>query len=308
MEIPAGGGLSDANRFQRSSCLARDKIANHIDLKARRNFRGRNRVVGSILMVSVVLVAAPIILAQTGAQPGAGTTPAAASKPDLSGVWTWAAGKGEGGRNRFSMMEPPLQPWAVEKYKANRAGTKDPEEPGLEKTDPSTYCFPSGVPRNMMGSLYPFEIVQNPKQNSNRVLILVEADNMVRQIWMDGREHPKGWPFGWLGHSTGKWEGDTLVVDTVCRNGKTWVEIGGTPNSDALHIVERMRLIDSDTLEIEFLFEDPKAFTKPWGAKRLYRRRTDLELAENIACEAHLKMGTYREARWPPEEGQEEGK
>lgn len=250
-----------------------------------------NLIVGSILAVLYVLLATTVVLAQTGGQSGGGSAAAGPSGSNLSGVWMWAAGRGEGGRNRFSMTDPPMQPAALAKYKANRAGTSDRDAPGLEKMDPSTYCFPSGVPRNMLGSRYPFEIVQNPKRNSNRILILVEADNAVRQIWMDGREHPTGWPFGWMGHSTGKWEQDTLVVETVSRNDRTWLDFAGSPHSDALRIVERMRRLDHSTLEIEFLFEDPNVFTKPWGTRRLYQLRPDSQIAENVACEEHLKIG-----------------
>ena len=239
---------------------------------------------GWVLILVVVFASPRILRAQSPAQTGR------ASKPDLSGVWVWS-GKGEGARNRFSMKEPPLLPQAMEIYKANRKGLRDADAPGLEKLDPFTYCFPSGVPRNMLGSKYPFEIVQNPKQNSNRVLILDETNNTVRQIWMDGRAHPEGWPFGWMGHSIGKWDGDTLVVDTVGRNDRTWLDFAGTPHSSALHIVERMRRLDHDTLEIEFMFEDPKTFTMPWGAKRRYQLKPGLQIAERIPCKEHLKLG-----------------
>ena len=116
----------------------------------------------------------------------------------------------------------------------------------------------------------------------------------VRRIYMDGREHPEGWPFGWMGHSIGNWDGDTLVVDTVGLNDRTWMDRGGTPHSDALHVVERFRRVAHDTLEIDFLFDDPKAFTKPWGAKKVYRLRPDWEVLEDIACEEYLDIGKFR--------------
>ncbi len=115
---------------------------------------------------------------------------------------------------------------------------------------------------------------------------------------MDGREHPENWPFGWMGHSIGRWDGDTLVVDTVGLNDRTWLDRAGTPHSDQLHVVERFRRVNPDTLEIEFLFDDPKAFTKPWGAKIVYR--PDQEILEHVICEEHLQMDKYREAHWPP--------
>ena len=259
----------------------------------------RNHFACSIV-AAAVLAFAPLLLAQQPVAAGSKPTPRTADgKPDLSGVWTWIVGSGPGGRRRFTFEEPPLQPWAMEKFQANRAGRKSPDDPAPEQLNPSIFCFPSGVPKNMMGSVFPFEIFQSP----NRILIFTEADNAVRQIRTDGRSHPAGFPAGYMGHSIGKWDGDTLVVDTIGRNDKTWIDIGGVPSSDALHIVERMRRTDQDHLEIDFSFDDPKAFTKPWGAKRLYRLNPDLELVEQIACEEYLKIGTFRVAHWPPEEG-----
>ena len=100
-----------------------------------------------------------------------------------------------------------------------------------------------------------------------------------------------------MGHSIGKYEGDTLVVDTVGLNDRTWIDAGGTPHSDALHVVERFRRIRPDTLEIEFLFEDPKAFTRPWGAKKLYQLRPEMDVLEQIACEEYLQIGKHREVK-----------
>ncbi|MCZ6750802.1 MAG: hypothetical protein O7E51_03120 [Acidobacteria bacterium] len=250
----------------------------------------QNHFMGSILAVAAALAVAPLLLAQTAQQSGAGMARTAAPKADLSGVWLWASeNEGGGSRRRFSLEEPPLQPWAMEIYKTNRAGLTDPRASGLDVLDPFNYCMPPGVPRNMLGSTSPFEIIQLP----NRVVILDEMSNATRQIFLDGREHPEGWPFGWMGHSIGKWDGDTLVVDTVGRYDKTWLDHVGTPHSDALHVVERFRLVDRDTLEVEFLFDDPKAFTKPWGAKRLYQLRPDLEIVEKVMCEQYFEIGKY---------------
>jgi len=178
---------------------------------------------------------------------------------------------------------------AMEIYKANREGTTSPNDRGREDLDPYSYCFPPGVTRSMVAHLRPFEIVQLP----DRVYILFEVDHWVRRIYMDGRGHSEGWPFGWMGQSIGKWDGDTLVVDTTGLNDRTWMDRGGTPHSDALHVVERMRRVNHDTLEIDFLFDDPKAFTKPWGAKKVYRLRPDWEILEHIACEEYLEIGKF---------------
>lgn len=231
------------------------------------------------------LVLSPVLFSQTPAPRG--NTEAAAlprtseGKPDLSGVWASARGGGRGGR--FTMEDPPLQPWAREMFLRNREGI-DPDETGRDDRDPMTFCFPLGPTRNML--LRQFKLYQLPDE----ILLLFEWDNAVRRIFLDGRAHPPNWPFGWMGHSTGKWDGDTLAVDTVGLNDQTWLDRAGTPHSDALHVVERLRRVDQNTLEIEFWFEDPKAFTRPWGVKRTYRTSPELEVLEHVACEENLKI------------------
>ncbi len=245
----------------------------------------RHSLMGWILAVVAVLAFAPVLFSQTAAEPEA-----AKARPDLSGNWVLIIEPGDPDEKQFSLEAPPLQPWAMEIYKANREGTTSPNDRGREDLDPYSYCFPPGVTRSMVPHLRPFEIVQFP----DRVYILFEVDHWVRRIYMDGRGHPEGWPFGWMGHSIGKWDGDTLVVDTTGLNDRSWIDRGGTPHSDALHVVERFRRVAHDTLEIDFLFDDPKAFTKPWGAKKVYRLRPDWEVLEDIACEESLDIGKFR--------------
>lgn len=251
-----------------------------------------------ILVWIATFIFPPGILAQTEKDSGARTP-----HSDLSGIW-FQGGRG-GGRNyrRFNPEEPPpLQPWAMEIRKQNRAGVTDLNGKGLDERDPVWYCFPPGATRIMIQP-FPFEIVQTP----NVVYILFEYDHSIRRIYTDGREHPEGYPFGWMGHSIGRWDGDTLVVDTVGFNDRTWLDRAGTPHSDALHVVERFRRVVGDTLEIEFLFDDPKAFTKSWGGKTVYRStsmhdRADLpteqpEIGEYLPCEEYLEVGKHREVR-----------
>jgi hypothetical protein len=96
-----------------------------------------------------------------------------------------------------------------------------------------------------------------------------------------------------MGHSVGTWEGATLVVDTADMYGNNWIDGVGNPQTDAMHIVERFRRIDRNTLEIDYLFEDPKAYTKPWGGKKLYRLQ-NVELLEHVVCQDALKLGQKR--------------
>jgi hypothetical protein len=190
----------------------------------------------------------------------------------------------------FSKGAPPLLPGAMEKYKANRAGLSGLSDKGLDELDPNTYCYPPGAPRSMVMP-YPFEIVQRP----DIVYLLFEYNSGVRRIYTDGRKHPADVEPTWMGHSTGTWQGDTLVVDTVAIRPETWLDPLGTPHSDALHMVERFRRPSPGTLEVEFLFDDSKTFTKQWGGKRIYQAGK-MEISEYIVCEEDLQMGKPREA------------
>ena len=159
-----------------------------------------------------------------------------------------------------------------------------------DKLDPLTFCYPAGVPRVMLLNLNtPMEVLQSSQQ----VHILFERHPLARRIYL-GREHPVGFPDSYMGHSVGKWDGDTLVVDTVALQAATWLDGAGTPHSDALHVVERFRRVDAGNLEVEFLFDDPKAFTRPWGGKKYYRFTPEAEVLEYVPCEEHLSMGSGR--------------
>ncbi|HXP78346.1 MAG TPA: hypothetical protein VN976_00435 [Verrucomicrobiae bacterium] len=184
----------------------------------------------------------------------------AANVPDLSGLW----GPGLRGGLRWDVTgELPMTPWAAEKFKAARPpfgpnatfeGINDPVQ---------LYCDPPGIPRIYN---YPWQLtlLQTPKV----VYILYEFTRTWRSVAMD-RDHPKDPDSTWLGDSVGRYEGDTLVIDTVGFNDKTWLDHPGHPHTDALHIIERFRRLDHDTLEILFTVDDPSAYTKPFTGRRL---------------------------------------
>ena len=115
-------------------------------------------------------------------------------------------------------------------------------------------------------------------------MILYEFQNRYRQIFMDGRGFPKEMTPAWLGYSTAKWNGDTLVVDTVGFNDQTWLDDGGHPHSDALHVTERFRRRDFGHMEFEITIDDPKAYTKPWTASVRFALFPQDELMEWV-CE-----------------------
>jgi hypothetical protein len=124
------------------------------------------------------------------------------------------------------------------------------------------------------------QIVQAPGQ----VIMLFEYDHFVRRIYTDGRAHDMDQGPLWMGDSIGKWEGDTLVADTVSFNDKSLIDRVGHPHSDALHVVERVRRVDQNSLEIGLTVEDPKAFTKPWNTKLIFESKPDWKIMEQI-CE-----------------------
>jgi len=240
------------------------------------------RIVFSALWVIGLITPFPM-LAQTAAAPG--------SVPDLSGIWLLAGGMNEWetrGR-RFRPEDPPLQPWALEQFQANRAGLPPGYDGALDAMDPNSYCFPPGAARSMLLP-YPFEIVVRPDQ----VYILFEYGSGIRRIHTDGRARPEDAPPTWMGYSIGKWVGDTLAVETGSLRAETWLDRIGTPHSDALRMAERFRRLNGAVLEVEFRFEDPKAFTGAWGGKKLYEPH--FEITEYVLCEEHLQMGTIRGA------------
>jgi hypothetical protein len=149
-------------------------------------------------------------------------------------------------------------------------------------TDAITSCLPHGMPRLMGGIPGPLEFVVTPEMT----FILWEYGSQHRRIYTDGRGHlPEEERFPtWTGHSIGHWEGDTLVVDTVGMRDDTPYDRSGAPHSDQVHLIERMRLVDKDTLENNMMVEDPVAFTEPWHVVRRYRRIPSDTFVSDVIC------------------------
>jgi hypothetical protein len=186
--------------------------------------------------------------------PGSGPTPRTADgKPDISGTWEPIDNRYVG--NIAAGIDPdavPFQPWAKAVYESRRDGSQ-------ARDDPPASCLPQGVPR-LGAAPAPWKIVQAP----GFLVILYEAFNLWRQVFLDGRQlRPDANPT-WLGYSTGRWEGDTLVVDTRGFNGKAWLDQTGRPTTDAPHVVERFMRRDFGHMRIEVTIDDPKAYTRPW--------------------------------------------
>jgi hypothetical protein len=163
-----------------------------------------------------------------------------------------------GGGRGGARSEPrvPFMPWAAAVYDYNSAN--------MSKYDPEGYCLPPGGPR-MMATPYPMEIIQQPEHK--RIIMIFEGGTHIwREIYMDGRPHPQGDALNptYLGHSVGRWEGDTLVVDVVGFNEGTWLDFFGHPHTDMLHVIEKFSRPNRNTLHYEATIDDPGAYTKPF--------------------------------------------
>ena len=128
--------------------------------------------------------------------------------------------------------------------------------------DPTSKCILPGVPRITNSANNPIQIIQTPTV----VVMLYEYMHNYRVIWIDGRRHPKHFLPSNLGHSVGRWEGDTLVVDTIGLRGETWLDDHGNRHSDELHLIERYRRVSANQILYEGIHDDPKYYTKPWTA------------------------------------------
>ena len=223
---------------------------------------------------------ATAMLAQSSNSSKAAGANLSGSVPDISGVWVSTPPRRVGGPND-SLLDPadrrkpdsatvvPFLPEAEAKYKSAN-----------EMDSPTTRCLPPGISELMFAPFYPMAIIQAP----GRVVTIHEFMNVVRWIYTDGQGHPKDLDPSWLGNSVGKWEGDTLVVDTVGFNDKSWLDAHGMNHSVQLHTVERFHRRGA-LLEYSITIEDPKTFSQPWTIHMDYEAKPDWKIAEYICNE-----------------------
>jgi len=115
-------------------------------------------------------------------------------------------------------------------------------------------------------------------------VFLYESRTIYRQVFLDGRPLPKNAQPTWMGYSVGKWDGDTLVVETIGQNGKTWLDMRGLPGTESLRVIERYSRPNTGVMNIDVTIDDPKAYTKPWNVRLTWRLVPDTDLIESI-CE-----------------------
>ena len=230
-----------------------------------------HRLRGFLLLAATL--GAGSLPAQTPSRAAAAPKPAprtASGRADLTGLWrpgdifliediSLGLKKGE---------TVPLKPAAEALMKTHQS-----------KDDPEANCLPTGVPRH---APYPWKIVETP----GSIYFLFEGNiHSFREIFMDGRPHPKNPNPTWYGHSTGRWEGDTLVIDTVGFNDKFWFDFVGHPHTEQLHTIERYTRSNMDTLVEEVTIDDPGMYTKPFTITASHRFMPGEDLMEYICQE-----------------------
>jgi hypothetical protein len=184
-------------------------------------------------------------------------------KPDLSGYWAGGSSSDTG--------TPEFEDWVVTLSRKRLADDL--------KDMPSARCLPVGIVQQL-GNGTPQRFVQSPG-----LLVTFPEMQLPRQIFLDGRSHPSDPNPTWLGHSVGRWEQDTLVVDSIGFNDKTWLDLNGHPHTEMMHLVERYRRPDLGHLELELTVEDPGALKKPWIMNRIYDLNPNDDIMENVCTE-----------------------
>ena len=253
----------------------------------------KNRLILAVLCLAAVPVAT---VAQPRGGRGGGFKPPEGpapknpwGKPDLNGVWQRpyvADVTRNGGPSQQGSGELPYTP----------AGKAEWDNYHPEQGDYTGSCLPFGYMRSV-NSPDPMQIVQTDKV----VAFLWEQNTWFKQVPIDGRPHGKKVPT-WFGDSVGKWEDDTLVIDTNNFNGLTKLDTIGHPHSDQLHMIERYTRTDAGHIGYEVTVEDSKTYTKPWKNTRVFTIRPDWEILE-YSCEENNKGLIEGRIKVPATEG-----
>lgn len=225
--------------------------------------------------------------------------PRVGGKPDLSGLWQVEPTPLAELNAMFGDVEtlsvPGDDPRTFSKYLFNILADFKPEDSLLRpefnelfgkraKTDggdiPTTHCLPGGIP---FSTLLPFptQIVQTP----GLIVMLLEGDGTSRRVYLDGRKHPADPQPLWMGYSTGRWEGDTLVADTRGFNDKSWLDGLGHPHSEDMRVTERFHRRDFGHMDVEIKIEDPKVYTRSFSIKVTHRLVPDTDILEWYCAE-----------------------
>jgi hypothetical protein len=229
----------------------------------------KNVRLGIIFMLAVSAVSAQGLSNATLPLPP-NPPPLGAGIPDLNGIWQMPY--------TTDLTKPLGGPVPFTEY------GKSVFQKHLGGDDPHGFCQPTG-PTRAFHQPYPFQIVQTP----GMVIVLFEIDHNFRRIFTDGRGHPPNVDFTWYGDSIGKYEGDTLRVDTIGLNEKTWLDTAGHQHSDKLHITETFTRTGPDTVKWTVTYDDPVFYTKPLTIS-LDMKRQKYDIMEMICMENNLDL------------------
>ncbi len=225
----------------------------------------------------------------------------ASGKPNLSGLWQTesappellarlipAATNGAGEEplsqyfvNIFSDFRPediPFRPAAAQAYRERAQN--------FTSLSPISHCLPEGMPLIEMAPA-PYKIVQTP----GVTFMLYERDTTYRQVYTDGRKLPEDPQPSWLGYSVGKWEGDSLVVETIGFNDRGWLDARAHAHSQVLRLTERFHRLDFGHMELQLTFDDPQTYTRPFSVKLRQRLLPDSDLLESFCAENEKDAG-----------------
>ena len=226
-----------------------------------------------VARAGVTLAAALVVSAASGLA-------YAADAPDISGIYQVTQYNAK--IQLVGGGELPLTPAGKEAYDKNIAGLKD----GSLTDNARKFCVPDGLPR-VLANPYPFEIIQAPP---GQITMIYELSHQVRMIAMDKKlpseEDLLVLPF-FNGHSVGRFEGDTLVVESAGFKENTFLDATGAPHTDELHTVERIRKISPTQLEDVITIHDPQYYTRDWQVRFVYNQHNDLRIEDYVCGEPH---------------------
>ena len=237
-------------------------------------------------IVAILAAAAAVgpVLAQTKAPAQAPATPAA--RPSLTGSWEGYPVRGDGFGSGVqpkikvtppkAVPEAPLKQPYLDQWREVQKQNQELVRKGLPPPSSGMACMPEGVP-GMMGATFPLEILETP----GRVTIIEEAFNQVRRIYLNAPPvNPDDADPRYAGHSTGRWQGSTLVVTTVGI--KESVRFRGVPHSMNMRVTERLRMVSPEVLENQVTIEDPEYLTGPWTWSWMYKRWPGYKIEEYV--------------------------
>jgi len=187
-------------------------------------------------------------------------------------------GRGQGPIGVLSSKPPEMTAWAQARYDAAKPGLGPRAQP--LGNDPMMACDPVGFPRIAHGGAYPMEFVQT----KDRLIEFFDYFYVHRTIWLDGRKLPDDPEPTWYGYSVGHWEGNTLIVETMGFNDRSWLDTDGHPHSEQMRVEERFQRVDHDTIQTTMTVTDPVAYKTPWVTGVTWKLTPSQKMREDLCA------------------------